>query len=233
MHEALSVIETAVLALGASPWLLAAVLVLTFVDGFFPPVPSESIVIAAAVLAVTGEVSASYLILLVIAAGIGAFFGDLFAYFIGSRVPVDHLRLLRGPRGRAAVAQARQALTARGSTIILTGRFIPLGRVAVNMTAGAATFPLRRYLPLAGLASVLWAVYSAAMGIGAGHLLQDSPLVAMTAGILAGIVTGLLVDRLIRWWAQFKALPVRSTATRPARAPAGVHPAHVQSCDTR
>lgn len=207
MLEILSSIESTVLALGESPWLLLAVLLLAFIDGFFPPVPSESVVIAAAVLAVTGDVSAGYLVLLVLAASVGAFCGDLTAYSIGSRMPVDRLPLLRGRRGRAAVVWAERALATRGSTIILTGRFVPLGRVAVNMTAGALAFPLRRYLPLAGLASVLWALYSAAVGIVAGHVLQDRPLVAITAGIVAGVLTGLLVDWLIRWWSRRRTPP--------------------------
>lgn len=66
-------------------------------------------------------------------------------------------------------------------------------------------------MPLAGLASALWAVYSAAMGIGVGHLLQDRPLLAMAVGIIAGVLTGLLVDRLIRWWSQRKTVSVAVT----------------------
>ncbi|WP_150460299.1 DedA family protein [Nesterenkonia ebinurensis] len=202
MHEILSSIESAVVALGPSPWLLLAVLVLSCIDGFFPPVPSESIVIAAAVLAVAGDMSAGYLVLLVLAAAVGAFLGDLIAYSIGSRVPVDRLRMLRGPRGQAVLTHTQRALAERGSTFILTGRFIPVGRVAVNMTAGALAFRLTRFLPLAGLASLLWAVYCAAMGIGAGHLLSESPLLAMALGVLSGVLAGLLLDRLIRWFQQ-------------------------------
>lgn len=198
MHEILSSIESAAVALGPSPWLVVAVLVLSCVDGFFPPVPSESVVIAAAVLAVAGDMPASYLLLLVLAAAVGAFFGDLIAYCIGSRVPVDRLRMLRGPRGRAALSGARSALAAHGGSIILTGRFIPVGRVAVNMTLGAVCFGFTRFMPLACLASVLWAVSSAAMGVGAGHLFRDSPLLAMALGIVAGALIGLILDRLIR-----------------------------------
>lgn len=206
MHEILSSIESAVVALGPSPWLLMAVLVLSCIDGFFPPVPSESIVIAAAVLVVAGDMPAGYLVLLVLAAAVGAFFGDLIAYSIGSRVPVDRLRMLRGPRGRVALAHTRKALAERGSMFILTGRFVPVGRVAVNMTAGAVSFQRTRFVPLAALASLLWAVFSATMGIGAGHLLSESPLLAMVLGILAGMLAGLLIDRLIRRFHQ----PVRS-----------------------
>lgn len=83
--------------------------------------------------------------------------------------------------------------------MVLTGRFIPVARVAVNMTAGATSFPLSRFVPLAGLSAVLWATSSAAMGIGAGQLLRDSPLLAVCAGILLGIVVGLVIDWIVQW----------------------------------
>ena len=41
-------------ALAGSPWLLAAVLGLAMVDGLVPPVPSETVLVTAAVLAVDG-----------------------------------------------------------------------------------------------------------------------------------------------------------------------------------
>lgn len=196
ISETLAGIESAVVALGSSPWLLLAVLLLSCIDGFFPPVPSESVVIAAAVLAVTGEVAPVYLAVLVLAAAVGAFLGDRIAYSIGSRIPVTNLPWFRGPRGQSTLRYTQQAFTQRGSTIVLTGRFIPIGRVAVNMTAGATAFPLARFLPLAGLAAVLWAGFSASTGIVAGQLLNDSPLLAMCAGIVTGMLAGLVIDRM-------------------------------------
>lgn len=195
--DVLTGVESAVVSMGPSPWLLLAVLLLCFIDGFFPPVPSESIVIAVATLAVTGQVPPLYLGALVLVAAIGAFFGDLTAYTIGSRVRLERLRVFRGDRGRASLAKAADLLDRRGTAVILSGRFIPVGRIAINMTAGAVGYPRARYLPTAAGASVLWAAYSAAMGIGAGHLLRDSPLLAMAVGITAGVLVGLLIDKLI------------------------------------
>ena len=52
MMEMMAATEEWVIALAGSPWILLAVLALATIDGFFPPVPSESVVIAVAVLAV-------------------------------------------------------------------------------------------------------------------------------------------------------------------------------------
>lgn len=195
--EVLAGIESAVVSLGASPWLLLVVLLLCCVDGFFPPVPSESVVIGVAALSVAGEVPVLYLGLLVLVAALGAWWGDLIAYAIGSRVPVGRLRVFRGPRGSAALAKATASLDRRGGTIILSGRFIPVGRIAVNVTAGAVGHPLNRFVPIAAGAGLLWACYVAAMGVGAGHLLRDDPLLSIAVGIVAGVLMGLVIDKLV------------------------------------
>ncbi|WP_418608443.1 hypothetical protein [Georgenia sp. SUBG003] len=53
--ELMQAVEEFVLGLAGSPWILLAVTVLATIDGFFPPVPSESIVIAVAALSVSGD----------------------------------------------------------------------------------------------------------------------------------------------------------------------------------
>ncbi|WP_199040878.1 DedA family protein [Glycomyces salinus] len=222
--DVLSGIESAVVSMGPSPWLLLAVLLLCYVDGFFPPVPSESIVIGVATLSVTGQVPPLYLGVLVLVAAIGAFFGDLTAYKIGSRVPLERLRMFRGRRGRASLAKAADLLDRRGTAVILSGRFIPVGRIAVNVTAGAVGYPRARYLPTAAGAAVLWAAYSAAMGIGAGHLLRDSPLLAMTLGITAGALVGLLIDKLVSRVRSMFGSMRRSSSASPGEAPRDAEP---------
>lgn len=225
--DALAGIEATVLAWGPSPWLLLAVVLLACLDGFFPPVPSESVVIAVATLAVTGDVPAPYLVLLALAAALGAFAGDLIAYRIGATIPVDRLRLFRGRRGQAALARTRGALTRRGSAVILSGRFVPVGRVAVNMTAGAVGYPLLRFAPVAGLASLLWAVLSTLIGIGAGHVLAERPLLAVGIGIATGMLLGLGVDKALsrlRRQPPVPEVPARPPgADGPAASP-GPHP---------
>ncbi|WP_251303998.1 DedA family protein [Georgenia satyanarayanai] len=193
----MAAIEAWVLGMADSPWLLVAVLVLATIDGFFPPVPSESIVIGVAVLAMTGDGPSLWLLVLV--AAVGAFAGDLIAYTIGTRVPIDRLRIFQGRRGRASLGWARRALAQRGTVLILSARFVPIGRVAVNMTAGAVHFPRPRFILIAAIAAVVWGGYSTLLGIGAGVFLHDHPLVAIAVGVAGGVVIGFVVDALLRW----------------------------------
>lgn len=176
--------------------MLLVVWALATVDGVIPPVPSESLVIAVAVLSATG--AGPVFGALVAAAAVGAFGGDLLAYTIGRRLPLRRLRIFRSRRGQAALDWADHALRTRATSFILGARFVPVGRVAVNMTAGATHFPLRRFVPIAATAALLWAFYTAALGVGAGVFLGERPLLAMAVGIVAGLTIGTTIDLVIR-----------------------------------
>jgi membrane-associated protein len=190
------VLEAWALALSGSPWVFVALYLFAAVDGFFPPVPSESIVIALAALAVSTGAPNLALVMLVAAAG--AFTGDQLAYQIGSKVKIRELRFMRGARGQASLDWAGRALTERGASFIIAARYIPVGRVAVNMTAGTLHYPRRRFVGLTALAAVTWALYSTAIGVGAGAWLGDHTWVAIGVGVVGGIVMGLVVDWVLR-----------------------------------
>ena len=194
LADFLAAVEAAAVALGASPWLVLVVFVFCGLDAVFPIVPSDSMVTAATVVALAQGVSWSFIALLVVAAVSGAFLGDCLAYVLGSKIPLERMPLFRRRRPRAALRFTQRAFAERGSTLILAGRFIPAGRIAVNMTAGATGFPFRRFVPLVALAGVLWASLAAAMGIIAEQVFEDRPLVAVIAGVGMGIGCGLLID---------------------------------------
>ncbi len=185
-------VSSTLLDLAASPWALAVLLVCCWVDGFFPPVPSESLVIAVATVTVAGAGPPLWAVVAVAAAG--AFAGDLTAFAIGRRVPVDRLPLLRRGRGRASVEWARRSLERRGGTAVLAARYVPVGRVAVNVAAGAVGYPVRRFVGFAALAAVSWALWSVLLGVAAGALLHDLPLVAVAVGVGLGTALGVLID---------------------------------------
>jgi membrane-associated protein len=186
-----------VLALAGSPWVFPALYSFAAIDGFFPPIPSESAVIALASLSVsTGHPN---LVWLGVAAALGAFTGDQIAYSIGKRIPVRRLRFMQGRRAQAAVDWAERALSERGAAFIITARYVPIGRVAVNMTAGTVGFPRTRFSALAGIAAVSWSLYSMALGVGAGVWLGDEhPMLAVVAGIAGGLVIGVVIDLVIK-----------------------------------
>jgi membrane-associated protein len=201
------VLEHWVLALAGSPWVYVALYAFATIDGFFPPIPSESVVIALAALAAsTGRPS---LAVLIPVAALGAFSGDQIAYTIGSRVDVHRVRLFRGRKGRAALAWAENALAQRGSSFILAARYIPVGRVAVNMAAGALGFPRRRFVALTALAGLSWAAYGTAIGVGTGEWLKGHPVIAVVVGIIIGLVVGVGIDWVLRRFLRSGRSPVK------------------------
>lgn len=178
----------------ASPWLYLVLFAVTIVDGFFPPVPSETVLVAAAAVAAsTGE---GNLLLLGAVAAIGAAIGDNVAFLIGRGLGTTRFAWMRRPRVAAAFAHAQHALDRRSATLILGARYIPVGRVAVNMSAGALDFPWRRFLPLSLIAGISWSVFSLLIGLLAGAWIKDQPLLSAGLGIVIALIIGLVIDRI-------------------------------------
>nr|WP_281497167.1 DedA family protein [Ornithinimicrobium sp. F0845] len=168
---------------------------LCIIDGIFPPLPSESIIVGLA--AVSVSVGEPNLWLVFLAAATGAFIGDNLAYTIG-RHWLTGLARSNHPRIRRAMAWAAHQLDRRGAVIIMAARYIPVGRVAVNITAGATRFPRPLFMILDAIAAVSWAAYSIAIGTVAGNWLHDNPLLAMAVAVTGGVLLGLVVERLIK-----------------------------------
>ena len=198
------------LSLAGSAWVYPGLFVFALVDGFFPPMPSE--VAAVGLAALAASTGTPHLGVLLLVAATGAFAGDLVAYAIGSRIDVHTLPLLRRGRGRRTLAWAERSLATGGPAFILAARFLPVARVAVNMAAGALGYPRRRFVGIAAVGSVAWALYSAAIGIGAGAWFQGHPLGAVVVGVVSGLLLGWLLDLAFR---RFEARRAR-TAGLPA-----------------
>lgn len=178
----------------ASPWLYLVLFAVTVIDGFFPPVPSETVLVAAAAVAAsTGE---GNLLLLGAVAAIGAAIGDNIAFVIGRGLGTTRFAWMRRPRVAAAFGYAQRALDQRSATLILGARYIPVGRVAVNMSAGALGFPWRRFLPLSLIAGLSWSIFSLAIGLLAGAWIKDQPLLSAGLGIVVALVIGFVIDRI-------------------------------------
>src|SRR5690606_36471217 len=119
--------------------------------------PSETVLVAAA--AAAASTGGTNIVLLAAVAATGAMIGDNIAYAIGRGLGTRRFGWMRRPRVAAAFDRAERTLARNGAGLILGARYIPVGRVAVNMTAGALRYPWRRFLPLSALAGLSWAVY--------------------------------------------------------------------------
>lgn len=221
VESVLHSVETWAVGLAASPWVFVVLFVFVVVDAFFPPVPSETLVIAVAAYAVS--TGGPPLWAIVATAAAGAVVGDSVAYLLGRRLDIRGWRLLRAQRLQTAFDWAERSLAARPARFIVSARYVPVGRVAVNMTAGAIRIPVPRFLALAGLGGVTWAVYSTVIGIGSGVWLGDHPLLAMAVGVVGGIALGYVVDLAVGRLLGTAPLPAaagRPAATAPAEVPA-------------
>ena len=185
------------------------------IDGVFPPIPSESLAIALAALsASTGQPN---LALIIASAATGAFTGDQIAYTIGKRLDVRRIPFIRGPRGQKALNWAGRSLELRGGIghprrTLHPGR---AGRREHDRWCGAVRYPRRRFVGFDAIASLTWALYSAAIGIGAGEWFKGHPLGAVLVGLAGGMLIGLVLDWTLRRLARR-----RNQAGDPATIPA-------------
>lgn len=188
-------VNDVILNLAGSPWVYLVVFAFVAIDAFVPPVPSESALVALAAVSVSsGDPD---LLLLGLVAVAGALVGDNTAYGIGRKMGTDRFAILRKPKAVELIERAETELDKRAATLILTARYIPVGRVAVNVTAGATRFPYRRFLPLAVAAAVSWAAYNIGIGVVAGSWVRDNPLLGAGVAIVFALIVGVVIDKIM------------------------------------
>jgi len=206
MGSVLGVLDAAV----TSPWFYLAVFAAAAIDGFFPVVPGESMVITGGVYAAAGEPELAPVIAL---AALGAFLGDHVSYLLG-RGPGGRLLAGTGPRapggaavrsagrsaGRvrarreAALAWARRTVDRRGGLILVVARYVPGGRTAVTVTMGAVRWPLRSFTPFAALAAVTWALYGGLLGFAGGAAFEHDPIRGVALGVGLAVTLTVVVE---------------------------------------
>jgi membrane-associated protein len=145
-------------------------------------------------------------LLLVPVAAAGALLGDSLLYLIGRRIGIDRWAWQRRGRVALVLARARATVLVRPAVLIFTARYIPYARIAVNLSAGAAGLPARRFLPLAAVAGTCWAIYNLAVGALFGSALPETPLLAIALSVVVAIVLGITVDLVVQRIAARKAL---------------------------
>jgi len=178
----------------ASGWAYAITFVFAFLDVLVPIVPSETAVITAGVVAAAGDLS---LALIIPIAAAGAFLGDNTAYFIGHRFGARATeRFFQGEKAKRRMDWAEEQLEERGGELIVIARFIPGGRTAVALGAGALGYMWRRFVVFDLLAALLWATYAALLGYYGGKTFESFwglLLALMTAFVITGGI------ELVRW----------------------------------
>ncbi len=193
-------IEAWIAALVDSPWLYPAVFALVVGDAFLVVLPSETVVVALGALA--ASTGSPPLGLLVPVAALGAVVGDSLCYWIGRHIGADRWAWQRKGRIGAALLRARRTVLTRPAVLIFTARYIPFARIAVNLSAGAAGLPYRRYLPLSAAAGIGWALYNSGIGLLFGTALRDQPILAVVISVLVAIALGVTIDLAVNRFAR-------------------------------
>ena len=187
-------------AVSGSAWTYFLILGVCAGDAVLPLFPSETVVIAASVLASRGRLDIG---LVIVAAAAGALLGDNTAYALGRsglRRVVN--RLLGSEKNQQRLRWARTQLRERGAWIIIVARFIPGGRTATTYISGTLDMPWkRRFLPADTAAAVAWSLYSAALGYFGGsafeHNLWIPLLIATGASVLVAALGELIRRRFL------------------------------------
>lgn len=189
------VLEDWILTIADAWWVHLVVLVLAGLDGFFPTAPSESVIVTLSSLWASS--GSPVLWLLALAAWLGAWAGDSTGYLIGRTIGWQRFRFLREGKGRRAVEAAERGLNRRALLFLMTARYIPFGRTAVNLVAGAVQYPYRSFWPRSLLSTFVWAIYSCAIGAVAGSWFGDHHTVAVLVALIAAVVIALVIERAV------------------------------------
>jgi membrane protein DedA with SNARE-associated domain len=132
-----------------------AIFVVVYLESFGAPLPGETGVIAAALLAVRGDISIVAVFLAVYG---GAVLGDLTGYIIG-RVGGRRLLVRFGPYVKLTperLAAIEAQLPYKGFYLVMIARFLPVFRQLNGLIAGSVNMPLPRFMAAQMIGGLLW-----------------------------------------------------------------------------
>lgn len=155
------------------------------------PIPGETALISASLLAGTGTLS---LPLVIGVAALAAIVGDNLGYWLGRRAGRRALTARRGPfrRHRQHLLDRGEVFFARhGGKSVALGRFVAGVRVVTAIVAGASRMPVARFMVANALGAIAWAGTTALLvwwlgPLGAGIALASGWTIA---GLGAAVAT--------------------------------------------
>lgn len=190
----MDVITDVLVAAVSSPFILLVVFLVCLLDGVFPPIPSDMVLVGAVAVALSAT-PASLIPLVLVAAG-GAILGDNIAYELGRRMGTTRYRWMRSRAMQAAFARAESQMARRAPSLIITGRYVPVGRIVVSVTAGSVGLGRRRFVPLSIIAGLSWSVYTFTIAVIASVWISDNPLLGAVIAVVFAVALGVAIDRL-------------------------------------
>jgi membrane protein DedA with SNARE-associated domain len=171
-----------------------ALFALVFAESMGVPVPGETALLTAGVLAGAGHLA---LTLVVAVATLAAVTGDTFGYWLGrrgGRAVLQHGGPLAGVRA-LALERGEQFFDRHGAKTVFLGRFVPGVRVVAAVLAGAAAMPWPRFALYNLAGAFVWASIVASLASLVGPSLAASLWVAGLVIVVAALAAVLRARR--------------------------------------
>ncbi|MEY3806766.1 MAG: hypothetical protein RIR69_1578 [Actinomycetota bacterium] len=176
----------------SSPWFYLIILLVAFLDSFFPVVPSETMVIIGGVSAGLNQLEWPIVAML---AALGAFLGDNFAYYIGVFFSERlQRRYNKSNKGRQRLRWAQHQIENRGGNLLITARFVPGGRTIVTLTCGITGQSQKWFLKWSAIAAVIWGLYATLLGFIGGKSFEDNHTKAFITAFSIAIAATIIVE---------------------------------------
>jgi membrane protein DedA with SNARE-associated domain len=168
-----------------------ALILLVAVESSGVPVPGETALITAGVLASRGDLA---IVPVIVLAAAGAIVGDNLGYLLGRRV--GRRIMLRGGRFEAALERAERFFARHGAKAVFLGRWVTGLRIWAAWVAGATHMRWRTFLLWNALGGIVWA---ASVGLAAYLIGAATEKIATRVGegaaavVILALVAGPLV----------------------------------------
>ncbi|ALD63153.1 DedA family protein [Glutamicibacter soli] len=191
----MELVNEAIMHAATAWWILPLLFAFCLIDGVFPVVPSETFLVS---LAAVGISTGSPNLLLIFVIGVsGAIIGDQITFRIGRSIGYRQYGWMQKGRAKKILDFATRKLETSGALLIFTARYIPLGRVAVNMTAGATGFSYHRFTFFDVIGCITWGAYSVGIGALAGNWLSENKLLGIGVSVVIAVVLGYVIDKIV------------------------------------
>jgi membrane protein DedA with SNARE-associated domain len=154
--------------------------------------PGETAIIVGGLLASTGKISLTLLLVISIVAAI---VGDSVGYEIGKKFGPRLLEMKAVSRHRSKVEKAQDLIRRRGAFAVFIGRFTALLRALMPALAGSARLPYGKFLVFNALGGIAWVLtfgiggfYAAKAMEHVAHLVGQGLAVAAGAALVIGLI---------------------------------------------
>lgn len=176
----------------SSPWFYVIIYVIAVLDSVLPIVPSETLVIIGGVSAGLGDLS---IVLVILAAGLGAFTGDNMSYLIGRQASVTVTRRYeRTEKGKKRLDTVIHQIHERGGLLLITARFIPGGRTILTLSCGITRQDRKWYATWIGIAATIWALYASLLGFIGGKTFEENHTLAFIVAFATAVSVTVVIE---------------------------------------